>query len=116
MALSKNYSATRFDIGTAATIDSPQTRGLVFNGQQIEATLLTKLTGDTTGNVTLIGVQRPTAAFLMIIEDSAGAVVSTPAITTVTFTRTSDTVQALSGLGNWTRAIVFWTGRDAKFS
>ncbi len=114
MALSQQFAVTRPDIGDA--LSTPNTRGLVYNGMQVEMVYIKKLTGDTTGNITLGGVQRPAQVFVVPTFDSAGAEVVADGVAAVTFTHTDNVTIALSGLGNWTRAVLFVCGRSYDFT
>lgn len=110
MALAKVDSLTRAEVGTA--ISTPLTRGLVLNGEQVEVILVTKLTADATGDIDLSNIKRPSKIWVIPTRDTAGANVASLAMTEVTFTRTDDDTCALSGLANWTVAILLVTGRS----
>jgi hypothetical protein len=51
MALATVFAVTRANYGTA--LSTPYTRGKVLNGYQTEEQVVTKLTGDATGNITM---------------------------------------------------------------
>jgi len=110
MALAKVFSITRANYGTVTS--TPQTQGKELNGLQTEEMVVSKLTGDTSGSVDLSAVRRPYAVTLVVLNDNAGAAQATLSQTTVTFTHTDDDTIALSGLGNWTRAILTIQGRS----
>lgn len=110
MAFAKVDSFQRSEIG--AVTGTPQTRGFVLNGEQTELILVTKLTGDTTGNVTLSDIRRPSKIYAIPTRDSAGANSTSLTAVAVTYTHTNDTTVALSSLGNWTVAILVVTGRS----
>lgn len=110
MALATVFSVTRANYGTV--LSTPYTRGKVLNGYQTEEQVVTKLTGDATGSITLGTVRRPARITAVVINDSAGAAQATLSQVDLTFTHTSDTIVALSGLGNWTRAIITIQGRS----
>lgn len=110
MALAKVDSLTRAEVGTF--LNSPQTRGLVLEGQQVELILVTKLTGDTTGSVALSNVKRPSAVYVIPTRDLAGANSAALTPATVTFTRTDDSTIALTALASWTVGILLVVGRS----
>lgn len=110
MALTKTDSLTRAEVGTA--LNSPYTRGLILNGEQVEVILVVKLTGDTTGSVDLSNVKRPSKIWVIPTRDTAGANSASLAMSEVTFTRTDDDTCALSSLGTWTVAILLVVGRS----
>lgn len=112
MAIAVQYRTTRSDV--ASITRTPLTRGFVLNGEQTESVVITKLTGDTSGNVTLNSVLRPTKCYAFILKDSAGADVNTLTTANISFSNVSDGTVSLSGLGNWTRAELIFTGRSAK--
>lgn len=113
MALSTEYNVVRTDIGAVqgGPLGTDQTRGLIVGDMQSEVVMVTKLTGDTTGSVDLSFIQRPVYAFVLVINDNLGALVTTKTLTQVTFTHTDLDTIALSGLGNWTNALLFVLGR-----
>jgi hypothetical protein len=113
MALSQQFTVTRPDIGDA--LSTPNTRGLVYNGQQVEMVFIKKLTGDTTGSITLGGVQRPAQVFVVPTFDNAGAEITADGVASVTFTHTDNVTIALSGLGTWTRAVLYVCGRSFDY-
>jgi len=110
MAFANVFNVKRSDWGTV--ISTPNTRGLIFNGYQMEQQVCSKLTGDATGNVTLQTIRRPARVFALVLKDNAGADQATLSLVELTFTHTNDTTIALSGLGNWTRAIIYILGRS----
>lgn len=110
MAFAKVDSLTRAEVGTA--LSTPLTRGLVLNGEQVETILVTKLTGDATGSVDLSNVKRPSKIWVIPTRDSLGANVASLAMTEVTFTRTDNDTCALTGLGDWTVAVLLVVGRS----
>lgn len=110
MAFAKVDSLTRSEVGTAT--DTPYTRGFVLNGEQVEIVLVTKLTGDTSGNLDLSNIKRPSALYVIPTRDNAGANVASLAVSDVAFTRTDDDTLALTSLANWTVAIIIATGRS----
>jgi hypothetical protein len=112
MALAKASSKTRDEFGILT--GTPLTRGLVLNGFQIELVRVTKLTGDTSGSFDVEDVERPARVFVLIIADSAGAVVADPTLAEVAFTHTDDNTIALSALGDWTAADLLVCGRSRK--
>jgi len=114
MALSIVDSFKRSEVGAA--ISTPGTRGLVLNGYQVELALAAKSTGDTTGNVTLTGIQRPKKVYVVPTRGSSGANVSAIAFTEVAFTHTDNTTIALSDLGDWTVGMLYICGRDFSFA
>lgn len=113
MALANVYTSKRSDIGAIAGIPfvTPNTRGMILNGYQTESQVVTKLTGDATGNITLGSIRRPAAVFVEVLKDNAGADQTTLSLVNVAFTHTNDTTIALSGLGNWTRGRLVILGR-----
>jgi hypothetical protein len=112
MALAVQYRTTRTDVGTIT--GTPQTRGFVLNGEQIESVIVTKLTGDTSGSVTLTSILRPTKCYAFVLKNSAGADVNTLSTESPSISYVSDGNVTVSGLGNWTRAELIFTGRVAK--
>lgn len=110
MALAKVFSIVRSNYGTVTS--TPYTRGKVLNGYQTEEMVVTKLTGDATGSVDLSSIRRPAAVTLVVLNDSAGTAQATLSQTSVTFTNTDDDTIAMSGLGNWTRALLTIQGRS----
>jgi len=110
MAFANVFTAKRSDYGTLT--NTPGTRGLVLNGYQIEEQVCSKLTGDAAGNITMTTVRRPYKVYAMVLKDNAGADQAALSMVELTFTNTSDTVIALSGLGNWTRALIRILGRN----
>jgi len=110
MAFANVFTAKRSDWGTLS--NTPGTRGLIMNGFQMEQQVCSKLTGDATGNVTMAAIRRPYKVYALVLKDNAGADQATLSLVELTFTNTSDTVIALSGLGNWTRAMIYILGRS----
>lgn len=70
MALTKVYSRTRDDFGIVTGNRSG--RGLVLEGKQVEEIMVTKDTGDTSGNVDLSDVQRPNKVLFLPIDKADG--------------------------------------------
>lgn len=112
MAFAKVDSLTRAEVGASTATATPSTRGFVLNGRQNELVFVTKLTGDTTGTLDLSAVQRPTHIYVIPTRDSAGANVTSLAMTPVTYTHTDADTVALSSLGTWTVAILVVSGRS----
>jgi len=114
MALAQVFSVTRADLGTQ--FSTPQTRGLVFNGMQTEQIFLTKAEADTSGTIDLTAVRRPNFAFLIALsaEDSNGDLVfaTQKELAPVAFTHSDNDTIAVSGLGEWTSALLFVCGRS----
>lgn len=110
MALATVFSIKRSDYGTVTS--TPYTRGKVLNGFQTEEQVVTKLTGDTSGTITLNSVRKPSIVTLVVLNDSAGAAQASLSQTSVTFAIASDTTINVSSLGNWTRALLTIQGRS----
>ena len=109
MAFATVFSIKRSDVGTVT--NTPLTRGLVLNGFQTEEQVVTKLTGDTTGTLNLSTLNRPSAVYALVLNDSAGAAQASLSISSVTFVHVDADTVTLSGMGNWTRALLIVTGR-----
>jgi hypothetical protein len=110
MPFVKKDSVNRADFGTVT--NTPLTRGLLLNGKQVEMISVTKATGDTTAaSLALSSVQRPVEVIAVPVNDSAGAAITSINPVAVTFSRTNDSTIALSGLGDWTAAMLLVTGR-----
>lgn len=109
MALATVFSAKRSDFATVT--GTAPSRGLILNGLQTEEQVVSKLTGDVSGSITLVSIQRPSYVYALVLKDNAGADSVSLSLVAVTFTHTSNSVIALSGLGNWTRALLFISGR-----
>jgi hypothetical protein len=106
--------AKLYHIGKAANAtltSTPQSRGMVLNGQQVEEIVHTKLTGDTTATVVLVGITRPSAVFVEPLIDSAAAAVDTDTRVAVTFAQVSARTIAVSALGDYTRGRFIVLGR-----
>jgi hypothetical protein len=111
MALTKDFSFDRTDIGTVTK--TPLSRGLVINGYQVEIVQVKKSTGDTTGSFDLTGIRRPVKVICRPITNSSGTVLtSEPTLVDTAFTHTDNDTIAVSGLGNWTIAEMFVLGRS----
>lgn len=110
MALATVFAMTREDV--ASVTSTPQARGLMLIEQPCDVQIVTKLTGDTTGSVDTTGVQNATSGFFVVLNDSGGTAQATLSTAAATFTQTDYNTIALTGMGDWTRAILFVTGRN----
>jgi hypothetical protein len=110
MAYAKLYHIGR--AANATLTSTPYSRGMVLNGQQVEEIVHTKLTGDTTATLTLVGITRPSAVFVEPLIDSAAAAVNTDTRVAVTFapSATARTI-TVSSLGDYTRGRFIVLGR-----
>ncbi len=118
MAFSTNTTITKDNlVGTVTDRagKTPQTRGLIYNGQPCELKQVQKLTGDTSGSVDVSSVfaDGVREVRLMATRDSAGANSSDTddAWKDIAFTVTDFNTLALTGLGDWTAGILFIFGR-----
>lgn len=112
MALSVVFRVTSSDYGTVTK--TPQTAGPRLNITPVEEVIVSKLTGDTSGTVTLNNVLLPTSVVGMVLADSAGAQVSSLTLFAPTFAINSNGSITISGLGNWTRALLKVRGAKVK--
>ncbi len=97
MAFTKRFSQTRKTFADATGSES--TRGLVLNGNQVEKLRLSKLTGDTSGDLELSSVFRPSEIFANPILDNAGALVIESGLVKVSYAHVDYNTVTLSGLG-----------------
>lgn len=113
MAYTKLYQVDRADY--AATTSTPLSRGMVLNGQQTEQIIHTKLNSDTTFDVTLVSIVRPSAVFVEAIVDTNGTLIDLPAagqpLVSVPFVQKSARVITVSSAGNYTRGRFLILGR-----
>ena len=111
MALAVNYNVTGNDWATL--FDTPSGRGLMINNQEAATCQVTKLTGDTNGTLALTSIDDPIKIVAVITRDNAGAAVNTKTTAVITFAKTATRKSfALTGLGNWTVATFYVTGRS----
>lgn len=113
MALAKNFSIERTEIGTMT--GTPGTRGIVLNGFQTELVRVTKLTGDTSGQIDLEAIQRPAKVYAIPLTNSSGTILTAqPTLSEVSFAVVDADTITVSGLGDWTAAFLIVCGRSYK--
>jgi hypothetical protein len=111
MAYTKLYAIGRS--ANATLTSTPQSRGMVLNGQQVEEIVHTKLTGDTTATVTLVSITRPSAVFVEPLIDAAAAAVDTDTRVAVTWAPSATArTFTVSSLGTYTRGRFIVLGRS----
>jgi hypothetical protein len=112
MALSVVFRSTPSDL--AAATKTPQSAGNRLNNQFSEDVIVSKLTGDTSGTITTNSILYPTSITAMVLKDNAGADQSTLSLQNISFTINSPGNITVTGLGNWTRALLQVSGARFK--